>query len=661
MTLPIAGAPDTADARPGWPARQPSVDLALVFVLYALLAFGAATLARQPGTIATVWLANGAAIALISSAPRRRKWQLLATAVAGNLAANLASGDPLMRAAAFLPAGALEMALGVYLVERTGRADRFASDAESFVRVLLAGAVLPPLIGSIVGAATLQASGFAPFMRVWLDWYIGAALGATAMLPLVLALRSVDGPAALKQLADLRRWVVAALVTTATVVSFRYSPYPFVVVVAGLMLVAFVRPRIESFLCALAVVAVLAVMLALGYFKPLGTDTPIGHAMVYFSAMLMVIPVQVAAVVVARQRALSQTLAAVGGRDDEIIVLTDMSGVYRWVNKTRESYWGAPNSEVLGKTFREVPVSRRYTDVVSPMVSEAFAGQRVRSLAEIDFPLRGLRIMEFLMQPAFDEEGQQIGVLGRAVDVTDLEASRSQLQHLADELLASNRNLEQFVRVSSHDLREPLNTVVQFCQLIEDGPAHALDDEGRLYFGHVREGAARMRRMLDDALQFVRLDAATGPAPQRVSLDSLVAEVLTDLQSQIDRSRAEVSHAALGEATGHPALLRLVLQNLVSNAIKFVPVGRAPRVSITARRHAGELAIGVADNGIGVEAAHIGELGTPFRRLHARRKFDGTGLGLAICKRIAEQHAGRIEIESTVGSGSCFSLMIPEP
>jgi signal transduction histidine kinase len=660
LILPNAVAFGSGDERQGWPARRPLVDMALVLVVYAVLAYLAIAVARQPGTIATVWLANGAAIALIASAPWRRMWPLLAAAVAGNLLANLSSGDGLVRAVAFLPAGALEILLGVYLVERNGRADQFASDAGSFVRVLLAGAVIPPVLGAIVGAATSHALGLAPITRVWLDWYIGAALGATAMLPLVLALRSLDWPMALRQLADARRWMVVALVTAATAVSFRYSPYPFVVVIAGLMVVAFVRPRIESFLCAPGVVMVLAVLLALGYFKPLGTDTPLGHAAVYFSAMLMVIPAQVAAVVVARQRSLSQTLAAVGARDDEIIVLTDMGGVYRWVNKTRESYWGVPNSDVLGKTFQEVPVTRRYTSVVAPMVSAANAGQSARELAEIDFPVRGRRMMEFHMQPALDEEGQQIGVLGRAVDVTELEASRRQPQQLADELLASNRNLEQFVRVSSHDLREPLNTVVQFCQLIDEGSVKALDAEGQLYFAQVREGAARMRGMLDDVLQFVRLDAAAGPSPRRVSLDAVVGEVLTDLQSQIKNSQAEVSHAGLGDATGHPALLRLVLQNLVSNAIKFVPDGRAPRVTITSRRHAGELAIGVADNGIGIDATHLSELGTPFRRLHARRKFEGTGLGLAICKRIAEQHGGRIEIESTLGSGSCFSLMIPE-
>ncbi len=660
MTEPKSGAPDPVDERRGWPARRPTVDLALVFVVFAVLAYVAIAVARQPGTIATVWLANGAAIALIASAPRRHMWRLLAAAVAGNLAANLVYGDTLALSAAFLPPNALEMVLGVYLVERTGRADQFASDAGSFVRVLLAGAIVPPLLGSVVGAATLQALGFASFTRVWLDWYIGAALGATAMLPLVLALRSVDGPAAFKQLADLRRWVVVALVTAATAVSFRYSPYPFVVVIAGLMGVAFVRPRIESFLCAPGVVAVLAVTLALGYFRPLGTDTPLGHAAVYFSAMLMVVPAQVAAVVVARQRALSEMLAAVGNRADEIILFTDMNGVCRWVNKAREAYWGVPNSEVLGRTLAEARVAERYVEMVAPMLLQARAGQTVRRMFEIEFPSRGARTLEMVMEPAQDEEGRQIGVLARSLDMTDIEASRRQLQQLADELLASNRNLEQFVRVSSHDLREPLNTVLQFCQLIDDGPVKALDAEGQLYFAHVRDGAARMRRMLDDVLQFVRLDAAAGPPPQRVSLDALVDEVLTDLQSQITHRQAEVSHAGLGEATGHPALLRLVLQNLVSNAIKFVPVGRSPRVSITAIRHAGELAIGVADNGIGVDAAHISELGTPFRRLHARRKFEGTGLGLAICKRIAEQHGGRIEIESTLGSGSCFSLVIPE-
>jgi signal transduction histidine kinase len=102
------------------------------------------------------------------------------------------------------------------------------------------------------------------------------------------------------------------------------------------------------------------------------------------------------------------------------------------------------------------------------------------------------------------------------------------------------------------------------------------------------------------------------------------------------------------------------MQNLISNAIKFVPAQRRATVSIHAAREGDLLRLTVADNGIGIEAARIDELGTPFRRLHSRRKFEGTGLGLAICKRIAEQHGGRLEIESVHGQGSRFHLLIAQ-
>jgi len=628
-----------------WPARPLKTELAWAFGLYTLLAYLAIEVSRQPGSVAVVWLANGTGIALAASAAPRHVLPMLLAGAAGGLLANLAHGDGLLVSAAFMLPNLAVMCLGATLLRRAHRAQRLLQDHVGFLKALLWGALLPPLAGACIGAALLQALGFGAFERVWVDWYIGDALGAVVMLPLVLALRGRRA-AGRGPFAQPASWLALLGVGAITAAAMQHTPYPFVVIGVVMTLVAFLRPRLVVFACAPLVIAVLAVELALGQYRPTTPDTSWGHALLFFSALLAVLPPLVLAVVVARQRALADMLAAVGSRDDDIIVIVDRDGVYRWVNRARERYHGTPASAVLGRTVADVSAGRDDLDKLVDAYTRALAGETIRARSEVKYAAMGTRIMDLRIQPAHDAEGHLTGVLFSAGDVTEIESSR--------------RQLEQFVRVASHDLREPLNTVLQFSQLLEQGPAQALDADGQLYFGQVREGAGRMKRMLDGLLQYVRLEGAPAAETEVVPLDLVFEEVEQTLQPQLRASGGTlVAEGPLGTVQGHPALLTLVLQNLVSNALKFVAPGRAPVVRVSCTRGNGELRLTVADEGIGIEPDRIGELGTPFKRLHARRKYEGTGLGLAIVKRVAEHYGGRLEIESAPGAGSRFTLVLP--
>ncbi len=644
-----------------WPARRRGHDLALAFVLYAVLAFVAIHVARQPGTIAVIWLANGVAIALIASAPARDTLVLLIAAAAGNLVANLAHGDPLWLSLAFVPPNTLEVALGSFLVRRSGHAERFAIDQRSFLRVLLAGCMVPPLLGATMGAATLHTLEFAQFDRVWVDWYIGAALGGVAALPLTLALRGESAASALRRLVAPGSLLGLLLVGISSWLALRHAPFPFVVISVVLLVLAFRLPRLTNFAAVPLLVCMLALALAFGGFEPAVPNSPYGHSLVYGAALLAVLPCLLVSVVVAKERALGQMLSAVGSRADDVILYLDMNAVCRWVNKSREVYWLVPNEQVLGRPWSDNVPSELYADIVKPMFEQARAGAQVRRLTRINYPGMGLRDVDLLLQPARDADGQQIGVLFCNTDVTEIEAARRRLQQVADELLESNHRLEQFVRVSAHDLREPLNTITQFCGLIQDGAQGRLAADEQIYFGHVRHGAERMKQMLDDVLQYVRLEDTETLQRVSVDLDVLLADTLAALDARLKSSGAQVSGGPLGRVDGHPTLLALALQNLISNGCKFVAPGRPPRVVFTATRLANELHLSVADNGIGIEPAKLASLGTPFLRLHARRRFEGTGLGLSICKRVAEHHGGRIDIQSRPGEGSCFTLVLPIP
>ncbi|MBL8341425.1 MAG: PAS domain-containing protein [Rubrivivax sp.] len=642
-----------------WPVRRLRTDLWLAFGLYALVSWLSIAVSRLPGTAATVWLANGLMVALVTSAPGGRAVAMVAAAALGHLVANLAHGEPLMRALAFVPPSMLEVALGVWLVRRTGLVQRYAGDEGAFARVLLAGALLPPLAGATAGAATLHGLGLASFTHVWFDGYIGAALGAVATLPLGLALRSGRVAQVTIRLASLPAWLTLAATAAVTWAAARWLPFPFVAIGVALIVVAFARPRLEAFAAVALAVLLLALALALGV-RVVG-QAPIDHALFFFGALLAVLPAQVVAVAVARQRTLSRLLAAVGSRVDDIVTLTDLDGTLRWVNQARAMYWGVPNEQVLGRRPDETLPPEVVENLQRPMFTAAREGRLVRRLVEVNYPAKGRRLMDMSMQPARDEDGQIIGVLYCASDVTDLEDSRRELERTAQALRVSHRSLEQFVRMVSHDLREPLNTVTQFCSLIEQDHAAQLEGPAALYFGHVRQGAQRMRRMMDDLLHYVRLDQPQAAVHEAVDLDAVWADVCADLQALVQASGAQLhSQPPLGQARGHRALLTLALQNLVGNAIKFVAPGVPPQVRVSAEREGLLLRLSVADNGIGIEPQHLAGLGTPFRRLHTQRKYEGTGLGLALCRRVAQHHGGQLEIESTPGTGSRFTIVWPQ-
>ena len=238
----------------------------------------------------------------------------------------------------------------------------------------------------------------------------------------------------------------------------------------------------------------------------------------------------------------------------------------------------------------------------------------------------------------------------------EVEAKR-ELEEIARKLKVSNKELEQFAYVASHDLQEPLRMVTSFTQLLERQYKGQLDYDADEYIGFIVEGSKRMKYLIDDLLEFSRLNTQAREF-ETVLLELALEDVLRNLTPSIKENNAQISHDPLPTIMGDPSQINQLLQNLIANAIKFHG-DEPPNIHISAEESKGELIIAIIDKGIGIEPEHQEQIFRIFKRLHTREKYKETGIGLAICKRIVERHNGRIWVESESGKGSTFYFTIP--
>lgn len=306
---------------------------------------------------------------------------------------------------------------------------------------------------------------------------------------------------------------------------------------------------------------------------------------------------------------------------------------------------------------------KRLSDIAPYLVSDARLRESEKGNETYDVTVPGglsAVVWNVSLSPVL---GRQGSVLGHVCIVRDVSAHKKAIETLIEKKIelargASERDqLKLFAMAASHDLREPLNKIISFGDLLE-GAVDTDPAKARLYAERMKTAARRMLGLLEALMRLSRVSSEEPPL-EYVDLREAVVDAVSDLQARIDEAGAAVEVGKLPVVRADRAQMYELFQNLVSNAIKFRRPGVPPQVSISTEDVNGVTRIRVADNGIGFPSDKAERIFRPFQRLHSRAEYEGHGLGLAICEQIVKRHGGRIHAESGTDSGAAFIVELP--
>lgn len=361
---------------------------------------------------------------------------------------------------------------------------------------------------------------------------------------------------------------------------------------------------------------------------------------------------------VSESRAAEERFRALLETAPDAMVIIGEDGVIRLVNAQAERLFGYERERMIGQPV-EMLIPERLRSGHAGHRSGYFASPKVREMGA-GLELSGLRSNgeEFAIEISLSPMGSGPGMLATAAvrDISDRKAVEHKLAHSAQELARSNRDLEQFAYVASHDLQAPLRSVIGFSQLLRKKYGGQFDADGREFLGFVESSAKHMQDLINGLLAFSRV-GSQGADFSPVDAEAVIRELETQLSAVISDRGARLTHDPLPQIRASRLEFHQLLQNLIVNGLKFQP-GEAPRVHVSATREDKAWRFSVHDWGIGIHADHQARIFQIFQRLHAPEAYEGTGIGLAVCQKIVQRHGGRIWVDSGVGEGSTFHFTI---
>jgi len=339
------------------------------------------------------------------------------------------------------------------------------------------------------------------------------------------------------------------------------------------------------------------------------------------------------------------------------LVTVDRNLVITDVNEAMCAMAGKPREQIIGSFFPDYfSDSHRAEDGVRQTFEQG-------SVTDYQLMLRtgvGKEIPVSVNASVFrDPAGTVRGIFAAARDITERRGVEESLQRYAEQLKRSNQELEDFATVASHDLQEPLRKIGAFGERLSQRCCHCVDPQAQDYLGRMMNAGRRMSELINSLLGYSRI-TRKGREFEPTNLNRVAAEVISDLESRIEDAGAAVAVGPLPTVLADPMQMRQLMQNLISNALKFRKNGGGHRVDLTAQPPTnGFWEIHVTDNGIGFEERFLDRIFKPFQRLHGRGEYEGHGMGLAVCDKIVRRHGGVLTAHSQPGQGSDFMATLP--
>lgn len=344
----------------------------------------------------------------------------------------------------------------------------------------------------------------------------------------------------------------------------------------------------------------------------------------------------------------------------DAMVIANQMGLIVLVNAQTEKMFGYDRRELIGheleilipSRYRKIHVFQRDSYMSNPIVREMGAGLELYGTRKdgSEFPV------EVSLSPLQTEEG--VLILSAIRDVTVQKRAAMELKEYASKLEISNKELGQFAYVASHDLQEPLRNITNFATLLKEHAKENLSGESLYFLKVITDSTQRMKVLIAELLDFSRI--GRNNTFSRVECNKVVTDILSDIALVITEHNAKVNVSNLPVILANETDMKVLFQNLITNAIKFTKTDVQPEIYIWSQETDVEWKFFVKDNGIGIKSEHLGKIFLIFQRLHSESEYPGTGIGLASCKKIIDLYEGEITVDSELGRGSTFSFAIPK-
>ena len=343
-------------------------------------------------------------------------------------------------------------------------------------------------------------------------------------------------------------------------------------------------------------------------------------------------------------------------------------GSWEWNIKTSDITWSKELYSIYGVDPNNfIPTLHSFADYLHPDDQEyvdKITEQIITEGKSVNFDFRiildngSIRILNTLAEISkFDKNGNPLRVVGTNQDITERKEIELKLNENIEKLAQSNKELEQFAYITSHDLREPLRMITSFLQLLERRYKDQLDQNANEFIGFAVNGAKRLDAMTNDLLKYSKITNEKRDIIP-VNFEHVLEHTLTNLKVQIEENNAIITHDPLPTINGNEELKIQLFQNIIGNAIKYRSQ-KTPKIHISAIKEKNQYIFSIKDNGIGMSPKHLEKIFTIFQRLHTQEEYEGTGIGLAIAQKIVHQQGGQIWAESEPRKGTTFYFTIP--